>query len=147
MIKHLRDLWILKDCGIILFSRVKDHETDDQCLGGLTSALYYFAHKGLHEKLQRFTTDKFEYKLVEKEDLLFFGTFPPKVRDKPALRELLFIADRFTKKYPKEIFEQWDHNINMFIDFEREVKPRNEIIGDCIDRLWDHSKKFACSNH
>ena len=86
MIKHLLDLWILKDCGIIIFSKVKYHKTDDQCLGGLTSALYYFTQKGLNEKLQGFTTNEFEYKLVEKEQLLFLGTFPPKIREKTALR-------------------------------------------------------------
>jgi len=64
--------------------------------------------KGLNEKLQRFTTNKFEYKLVQKEDLLFLGTFLLKVRDETILRKLLFVADRFLMDYPKEINENWN---------------------------------------
>jgi len=147
MIKHLRDLWILKDCGILIFSKVQHHHTDDQCLGGLTSALYYFTQKGLHEKLERFTTDKHEYILVEKEHLLFLATFPPKIRDKTALHELHFVADKFLKNYPKDIIEEWDHNMNLFIDFDKVIRPKSEILGEFISTLWNHRRSSVCSNH
>ena len=135
VIKYLEDLWILKDCGIIIFSKVRTHAIDDQCLGGLTSALYYFARQGLHETLLRFTTDKFEYKVIEREDLLFVATFPAKTKERVALNELEYIADRFLELYPKEVVEGWDHNMSRFLGFQEEVMTKKEKLGDFISYI------------
>ena len=146
MIKHLQDLWILEEYGLILFSKIIHHNTDDQCLGGLTSALYSFAQTGLQETLLRFTTNKFEYKILEKRDLLFVATFSTKTKEKVALYELNHIAEKFCKLYPIQMIENWNHDMHKFDKFEQEVKTRNELLGEKIDQLWDHGQTL-CSCH
>ncbi|MFW9971757.1 MAG: hypothetical protein ACFFDF_16315, partial [Candidatus Odinarchaeota archaeon] len=74
-------------------------------MGGLTSALYYFTQTGLKETLLRFTTNKFEYKILEKNDLLFVATFPTKTKERAALYELTYIAERFCTLYPRHLIE------------------------------------------
>jgi hypothetical protein len=147
VIKYLQDLWILKEYGLIIFSKIKHHNIDDQCLGGLTSALYSFAQTGLHETLLRFTTNKFEYKILEKFGLLFVATFPSKTKEKVALCELNYIAEKCFEKYSEKKITNWDYNVCKFSDFTQElithrelVEERTEIIGNKIEQLWDHSQ-------
>lgn len=151
MIKYLQDLWILKEYGLILFSKIRHHNTDDQCLGGLTSALYSFTQTGLHETLLRFTTNKFEYKILEKHELLFVGTFLTKTKDKVAFSELNHIAEKFFEKYSEENIRNWDYNVNKFSEFKHEVmtrkewlKARNELLGRKIDQMWNHGQ-YICN--
>jgi len=56
-------------------------------------------------------------------------------------------AIKESKNYPKEIIKDWNHDMNAFIGFEKVIRPRNEIIGDLISRLWDHGQTSACSDH
>ena len=55
---HLVDLWVLKEYGIVIFSKSSPLNPEDQCLGGLISALYSFTQIGFNETLFQFTTDK-----------------------------------------------------------------------------------------
>lgn len=77
---------------------------------------------------------------------MFLATFPPKIRDKTALHELQFVADKFLEEYPKEIIEEWDHNINLFIDFDKAIRPKSEILGEFISNLWNPRRSSVCSN-
>ena len=65
--KNLLDLWILeKKSGIVIFSKVNNPISDDDCLGGIISALSYFVKGELGEKLTNFRTDCFQYNILKK---------------------------------------------------------------------------------
>ncbi len=118
MVKNLLDLWILKDCGIIIFSKVNNPIFDDQCLAGIISALSYFVKSKLCETLTHFSTDKFQYNLIRKHNILFVGRFSRFTGQKLILQELNYIADQFFIRYPKQILDRWDYNINRFAAFQ-----------------------------
>lgn len=138
MIKHLIDLWILKEYGIVIFSKSDPLDPDDQCLGGLISALYSFTQSGFGETLFRFTTDKHQYYIVKQQGILFAGRFPRNktIKEKFILKDLEKIGKKFFERYTKEEVDNWDHNLNKFIDFQDDIKPKNEVLGDFIDSLW-----------
>ena len=138
MIKHLIDLWILKDYGVVIFSKADPLDPDDQCLGGLISALYSFTQSGFGETLLRFTTDKHQYYIVEQQGILFAGRFPRNkaIKERFILKDLEKIGKKFFERFTKAEVNNWDHNINKFIGFQEEIKPRNDVLGDFIDSLW-----------
>ena len=138
MIKHLIDLWILKEYGIVIFSKSDPLDPDDQCLGGLLSALYSFTQSGFGETLLRFTTDRHQYYIIEQHKILFAGRFPRNktIKEKYILKDLEKIGKKFFERFTKAEVNNWDHNINKFIGFHEEIKPRNDVLGDFIDSLW-----------
>ena len=68
MMKNLLDLWILKKkSGIVIFSKVNNSITDDDCLGGIITTLSYFVKDELGETLTNFRTDSFQYNILKKK--------------------------------------------------------------------------------
>lgn len=137
MIKYLIDLWILTKGGILIFNKDSiDGNQDAQFLGDFIGALDGFTRKAFREKLRKFTTDKFEYKLIRKEILLFFGKFPSDIKEKKALQELHLIANEFLRRYPKEFIEKWNHNLNVFKEFNSFLKKNKDFILNKFESLW-----------
>lgn len=136
MIKHLIDLWILKDCGIVIFSRSGPEAPDDQCLGGLMSAFYCFTKTEFRETLFRFTTDKYQYYIIQQHEIMFVGRFPRSktFKEKIILKELKNIGKKFFERYSKKEIDNWDFNVNKFADFEKEIKIKSEVLGDYINK-------------
>lgn len=139
MIKHLIDLWVLKEYGLVIFNKTKPYDPDDQCFGGLTSALYGLTKNELHDPLFRFTTQHHQYYLIEKNEILFVGRFPrhKTYKEKKILKELEHVGNKFFECYSKEEIEDWDYDVNRFSDFKDIIKTKNEIIGEFIDKLWE----------
>ena len=124
MMKNLLDLWILKKkSGIVIFSKVNNPITDDDCLGGIISALSYFVKGELKETLTNFRTDSFQYNLLIKNKIMFVGRFPRLIEEWYILQELNDIAEKFFIRYPKHIFDNWDYNVSKFIGF-------NEVLAE-----------------
>jgi hypothetical protein len=132
---------VLKECGIVIFSKSDPDNPDDQCLGGLISALYCFTQNGFGETLFRFTTDRHQYYIIERNDLLFAGRFSrtKRVEEKETLKELESVAKKFFERYSQDEIDSWDHDMKKFLRFHEDIKTREEIIGEYVDHLWDHS--------
>lgn len=32
-----------------------------------------------------------------------------------------------------------DHDMTKFADFDEDIKTKNELLGEYVERLWDHS--------
>ncbi|KKM63068.1 hypothetical protein LCGC14_1515290 [marine sediment metagenome] len=142
MIKYLQDLWIiLKEGGILIFSKSREVITHDQYLGGLVSAFFHFSEIALEESLIQFTTNKLQYKIITKRNILFVGGFKRSAKGKKSLRKLILIAEKFVELYPKKIIDQWDHNLNAFIGFNEILKPKSEIMGGYIESMWNHGSR------
>jgi len=138
MIRHLIDLWVLKEEGIVIFNKSHPQDPDDQCLGGLLSALYAVTQYEFGETLLEFKTDKHQYYIIKHQGLLFTGRFPryKTFKEKSILKDLHKIRKKFFTRFSKEELDTWDHDINKFSDFQEDIRPRNEDLGDFIDGLW-----------
>ncbi|MFX0077233.1 MAG: hypothetical protein ACFE96_17450 [Candidatus Hermodarchaeota archaeon] len=144
MIRYLRDLWILTDNGINIFTKEGSRKIDEVVLAAFNSAVRNFFQIMFDETLQRFTSDKFEYKILGKRNLLFVATFSLTTKEKTALYELNYVAERFCELYPKQMIDNWNHDMHKFDAFQNEVKTKNELIGEKIDQLWDHGQSICC---
>ena len=132
MVKVLQDIWIISEGGIVLYHRVFDEKVDDQLFGGLMSALNSFAEELVHEGLSNFELEQKRFTFTKRNGLLFIANSSKKVKDKKVMEELSNIIKRFFELYPKEIFDNWEGDISIFLDFEKEIE----------DSLEDTIQKF-----
>jgi len=80
-----------------------------------------------------------QYYIIEQQGILFAGRFPrdKTIKEKFILKDLEKIGKKFFERYTEEEVDNWNHNLNKFIDFHGDIKPRNDILGDFIESLWD----------
>ena len=71
MAKLIRDLWIQKSDGIVLFSRVLNKKVEDQLFGALMSALNSFAEQLSEGGLSNFELSDKKFTIIRKKGLLF----------------------------------------------------------------------------
>ena len=122
MIRHLIDLWILREEGNVIFSKSDPLDPDNKLLGRLISALYNFTQNRFSDKLIRFTTNKHQYYIIEQQGILFAGIFPRNktIKEKYILKELGNIEKKFFERFTKTEVDNWDH----------------DVLGEFIDSLW-----------
>ena len=138
MIKHLQSLWVvLKD--LLLFYSGKEPEEIHEFLGNFIGVLYELEKVNYQEILIRYSTNKSEYKIIEKENLLFLGKFPLRNRNKKYIKELEKVATKFLTYIPRKNIEEWDHDLRHFDGFNNELIPTKQVTGDFLERMWNHS--------
>ncbi len=120
--KILKDLWILTENGVVLFSRVFDQTINPQLFGGLMSALNTFAEKLTDGGISNFEMSDLRFVIVKRRSFLFIGSSLNKTKEKKVIDELKLISDMFFEVY-NEILVNWDNDVNYFSDF-----------GDYIDK-------------
>jgi len=120
--KILKDLWILTENGVVLFSRVFDQTINPQLFGGLMSALNTFAEKLTDGGISNFEMSDLRFVIVKRRSFLFIGSSLNKTKEKKVIDELKLISDMFFEVY-NEILINWDNDVNYFSDF-----------GDYIDK-------------
>ncbi len=120
--KILKDLWILTENGVVLFSRVFDQTINPQLFGGLMSALNTFAEKLTDGGISNFEMSDLRFVIVKRRSFLFIGSSLNKTKEKKVIDELKLISDMFFEVY-SEILVNWDNDVNYFSDF-----------GDYIDK-------------
>lgn len=133
MVKVIQDIWIQKSNGIVLFSRVFDRTVEDQLFGALMSALNMFAEEISKDSLSNFELSKKRFTLLKKNDLLFVGTTNKKSKEKNVISELQSVSDKFIRMYPEALNEEWDGDISIFSDFEKEIDSSLE---NPIKKFW-----------
>ncbi len=118
MAKIIRDLWILTNTGVTLFSKVSDEERiNPQLFGALMSALNTFAEKLSDGGISNFEMSSIRFVIVKRRDFLFVGSASSKVKEKKVIDELKIISDKFFEVYTQEILTNWDNDISVFSDF------------------------------
>jgi len=118
MAKIIRDLWILTNTGVTLFSQVNDEEKiNPQLFGALMSALNTFAERLSDGGISNFEMSNIRFVIVKRRDFLFVGSAASKVKEKRVIAELKIISDKFFEIYTQETLSNWDNDISIFSDF------------------------------
>ena len=137
MIKHLQDLWILKEGGIVIFSKKDNNEINEQFIGGFISALSSFSKAILNEMLSYFATDNLKVKILSEQGFMFVGRFPKKIKDKQIVKELNFIVEKFFEFYHKKKLYNIEIHINEFSEFGKLLEPEYENLADYVSHIWN----------
>ncbi len=74
---NLLDLLIIaNDSGIMIYHKVKDPLTEDDCLGGFISAFMGYIKVQFREPLEKFSITSFDFYLQKEHKITFIGKFP-----------------------------------------------------------------------
>jgi len=132
--KLIQDLWILTEDGITLYHRAFDPKVNDQLFGSLMSALNSFAENLVEGGLSSFEMSNKRFNLLKKQSLFFVSNSAKKHKEKKIIPELEKVADIFAGLYPVEFFNNWDNDISIFENFEKEIADELE---DPIKKFWN----------
>jgi len=135
--KILKDLWILTEHGVVLFSRVFDQTINPQLFGGLMSALNTFAEKLTDGGISNFEMSDLRFVIVKRRSFLFIGSSLNKTKEKKVIDELKRISDVFFEVY-EEILVNWDNDVNYFSDFGDHIDKslEKQPIKNLKDAFW-----------
>ena len=135
--KILKDLWILTENGVVLFSRVFDQTINPQLFGGLMSALNTFAEKLTDGGISNFEMSDLRFVIVKRRSFLFIGSSLNKTKEKKVIDELKRISDVFFEVYD-EILINWDNDVNTFSDFGDHIDKslEKQPIKNLKDAFW-----------
>jgi len=122
MPKIIKDIWVLTDNGIVLFSKMYDQKVNPQLFGALMSALNKFAEALSDGGISSFEKTDLRYVILKRRKFLFIGSSLKKMKEKKVIEELLQISDIFFRIYAKDLLN-WENNVNIFSGF-----------GDYIDK-------------
>ena len=134
MVKLIQDLWIQKEDGIVLFSRVFHKQVEDQLFGALMSALHSFAEQLSEDGLTNFELSQKKFTLLKKRGLLFICNTDNKVKDKKVSEELENVSEKFLACYPESTSDDWDGDVSCFQEFGDQIQSALE---DPIKKFWD----------
>ncbi len=135
--KILKDLWILTETGVVLFSRVFDQTNNPQLFGGLMSALNTFAEKLTEGGISNFEMSDLRFVIVKRRSFLFIGSSLNKTKEKKVIDELKIISDMFFEVYD-DILVNWDNDVNYFSDFGDHINKslEKQPIKNLKDAFW-----------
>ncbi|TFG00914.1 MAG: hypothetical protein EU541_00975 [Promethearchaeota archaeon] len=119
----IRDLWIVNDAGVVLFSRVYDEKIDAQLFGSFLSAVNAFAEELDHGGLNSFSMEKKKITMFKEHNCLIIASSSPKYSKKEVSKELKAIANKFFETFPPKMIEKWDGDVRVFNEFEEQIKP------------------------
>ena len=119
--KVLRDIWILTETGLTVFSRAIDPRVNPQLFGGLMSALNMFAENLSEGGMTNFELSNIRFTIVKKNQFLFIANSSNQFKIKKVLNELKIISKKFFKIYPEEIIRSFNTNLKVFADFENYI--------------------------
>lgn len=121
MAKLLRDLWILTESGLTVYSRVIDSKMGSQIFGGLMIALNTYAETLTEGGLSNFELSSVRYSIFKKRDYIFVANSSNKIKDKKVLNELKKISKKFFEVYDDKVLKNVSYNIRIFIGFENYI--------------------------
>ena len=120
--KILRDIWIVSDGGLVVFSRVYENTLDEQLFGALLTALDSFAHEIAQDGLSNFEMSNMRFTIMKRSHLLFISNSDKKNKPKKVLQELQAVMEKFFTIYSEEIIDNWDNDISIFSNFEKDIE-------------------------
>ncbi|MHA1991988.1 MAG: hypothetical protein ACW98A_13540 [Candidatus Hodarchaeales archaeon] len=130
--KVIQDIWIISEAGVVLYHRVFDKKVDEQLFGALMSALNTFAEQISTGGLSSFELEDKKYIMMKQNGISFIVNSSTKTKEKKIKEQMRSIATKFSNKYPKEFFNNWDSDISIFEDFENQIK---DSLQETIDKF------------
>ncbi|UCC18531.1 MAG: hypothetical protein JSV62_10520 [Promethearchaeota archaeon] len=121
MTKIIRDIWILTESGLTVFSRVIDPRIGPQVFGGLMSALNTFAENLAEGGISNFELSSIRFTVVKNNHFLFVANSSSEAKAKRVLKELQNISKKFYKIYPDELLRNIGKNIKTFAEFGNHI--------------------------
>ena len=115
-------MWIVSEAGIVVFSRVYENTLDDQLFGALLTALDSFAHELTQDGLSNFELSDMRFTILKRARFIFIANSDKKIKPKKVLQELQAVMDKFFKVYSKETIDNWDNDISIFSNFEKDIE-------------------------
>ncbi len=101
------------------------------------AALNSFAEELVNKGLSNFELQDKRYTLLKKKEILFIANSAKKVKEKKVMQEMLFIANKFFDLYSEDILLNWDHDVRVFMNFEKEIEDSlEETIKKFQDAFW-----------
>ncbi len=135
----LEDLWVMKEVGIVIFSKSNYRKSIKQdLLGSLLSATYHLS-EGM---LGRFSIKKHQFLLIEKNKILFVFQYRLKTDRRAILQVSEFLISEFFELFPKSYIDEFGYNEEKFENFKEYVKTKREILGAFIDKLYNHASLY-----
>ncbi|HEC39873.1 hypothetical protein LCGC14_1298990 [marine sediment metagenome] len=126
MVKLIKDLWILTENGITVFSRVLDPRVNPQLFGALMSAINTFAEKLGEGGISNFEVSEIKFSIIKQKKFLFVATSSKTIKSKKIYNELKYISTQFFELYPEEMLKKWDSDVGLFATFSRSIKDSLE---------------------
>ena len=120
--KILRDIWIVSDGGLVVFSRVYESTLDEQLFGALLTALDSFANEIAQDGLSNFEMSDMRFTIMKRSRFLFISNSDKKNKPKKVLQELQAVMEKFFTIYSEEIIDNWDNDISIFSNFEKDIE-------------------------
>ena len=135
--KVIRDIWIISEGGIVIFSRVYEKTLDEQLFGALLTALNSFAEEIAQDGLSNFEMSNMRFTILKKSHFIFIANSDKKIKSKKVLQELKIVMEKFFNVYSKETIDNWDNNISVFSDFDKEIADSlDEPIKKMEEAFW-----------
>jgi len=135
--KVIRDIWIISEGGIVIFSRVYEKTLDEQLFGALLTALNSFAEEIAQDGLSNFEMSNMRFTILKKSQFIFIANSDKKIKSKKVLQELKIVMEKFFNVYSKETIDNWDNNISVFSDFDKEIADSlDEPIKKMEEAFW-----------
>jgi len=138
VIRDLQDLWILKEGGVVVFSKKNNKSINDQFIGGFISALSSFTKVILNDILSHFATHNLQVKILSKEGFMFVGRFPKKIKDKQVKKELDYIVSKFFEYFPQDQINKFGTDMKYYQKFEDILTHNYETLTDYISYIWNN---------
>ncbi|MFX1238387.1 MAG: hypothetical protein ACFFAS_03290 [Promethearchaeota archaeon] len=120
MVKVIKDLWILTENGVAVFSRIQDEKLNEQLFAMLMSALNSFAEEISTGGLSNFQLSDKRFSLIKKNNFMFVVSSSPKTKEKKIYDELEIIVEKFFEKY-SEALKEWNSEVSLFEGFEKYI--------------------------
>ena len=120
--KVIRDLWIVSEGGIVVFSRVYEKTLDEQLFGALLTALNSFAEEIAQDGLSNFELGDMRFTILKKSHFIFIANSDKKIKPKRVLQELKDVKEKFFTVYSKEIIDNWDNDVSVFSNFDKKIE-------------------------
>lgn len=119
--KIIRDLWILTESGLTIFSRVTNSTIGPQIFGGLMIALNTYAENLAEGGISNFELNNTRFTIEKKNHFLFIANSSKEIKAKKILNELKKISKKFFESYPEEVLKNFNSNIRVFKGFENHI--------------------------
>jgi len=115
-------MWIISEGGLVVFSRVYEKTLDDQLFGALLTALNSFAEEIAQDGLSNFELSNMRFTILKRAHFIFIANSDKKFKPKKVLQELRTVMDIFFTVYSKETLDNWDGDMSIFSNFERDIE-------------------------
>ncbi|MFX0008858.1 MAG: hypothetical protein ACFE9R_00975 [Candidatus Hermodarchaeota archaeon] len=120
--KVIRDMWIVTEGGIVVFSRVYEKSLDEQLFGALLTALDSFAQEIAQDGLSNFELSDMRFTILKRAQFIFIANSDKKIKPKRVLQELSAVMDKFFMTYSDDIMDKWDSDVTIFSNFGKEIE-------------------------